>query len=220
MTRFASIGTIQSLIQDTAVADLPAFMRDVEHLSPLAVLVLTKQIEMTLGVKPGRALVKSILSELDAARNSGLVSDCPATQFKLKPPVLTAGEFRLIMSRFDLMERKLIVFALGARMSLVEAAALKHGEAKRLANMHSWSPEIRQLLRSLPANLHCPFVFWQINASGKATHLLDFESRFKIATKASWPVFAALCENIVPVDTYADGDEFRQAFSASAFQQN
>lgn len=220
MTRFASIGTIQSLIQDTAVADLPAFMRDVEHLSPLAVLVLTKQIEMAMGVKPGRALVKAILAELAASQSAGLITDCPATRFKPKPPVLTVGEFRMIMSRFDLMERKLIVFALGTRMSVVEAAALKRAEAKRLANIRSWSSEIRQLLRSLPANLGCPFLFWKVHASGQATHMLDFESKFKITTKASWAVFAALCENIVLVDSYADGDEFRQEFALSALQQN
>lgn len=220
MTRFVDIGTIAELIKGTDLAEMPVFMRPITHLTNLAMLVLHKQIEIALGNKEGRALMKQIVAELQMALASNLVPICPATQYRLKAPILTAGDFKAILAKFSITERKLIIFALGTKMDIMNAAVLKRKDAKILANLQQWSPEIRQLVRSLPASLQCEYLFWQYKpGTDRAEHMLDFGSRFKIATKASWGIFASLVANMAMIDQHSDGEEFRERFIQTGFQQ-
>lgn len=210
MPRFIDIGSIASHIETTPVEKLAVFLLDIQSVTSMNMLILAKQVELQAGRKEGRALMKKIVGELAKAKLLGVIPPCPATEYTLATPKLTLGEFSLILERFTPMERKLIAFALAADISLTEASFLQQKEKKIKANINKWSDDVRRLIASVPSHIHSEYVFWELNSQGKPSVMAGFESRFRIVTKASWPVFLELCKDMIPLDTRLDGKEFRQ----------
>lgn len=192
MTRILDIGTIAHLIEGTPVRTLPFFIRKVEHPTRLAMISTAKILEAEMGEKRGRTMMRQIRMELRRAFDQGLVEDCPAVRYDPTDDKLTEEDFKSIMSRFNLQERKLILFSLATRMDIVEAAAIKRVDVRSLAKAYGWSDEIHAMVASIPAHLSTPFLFWRVKDSGLVEPMLSLGSRFYAATKIHWRVFASL----------------------------
>lgn len=192
MTRILDIGTVAHLINGTPAKDLPFFLRNVEHVSRLAMISTSQLLEIKIGAKRGRTLMRQISMELRRAYEQGLIADCPAARYDASGTKLTEEDFRMIMARFTLMERKLILFSLATKMDIVEASAIKRSEIRALAKEQAWPEKTLTLVSSITPHLQTTFLFWQLNAKGTVEPMLSFGSRFYITTKLHWPVFASL----------------------------
>jgi len=210
------IGSIKDLIANTAIEGLAVFTRKLTDLTQLDMTVLYKVCESRLGREAGKKLFKSLILEVQREHVLGLIPDCPAATFTLPTPRLSIGELRRILMRFELVERQLIVFALSAQMTLTEAAFLQRKNIKAESNINKWTNELKRFVNSMPAHISCQYVFWDFDKNNRPTPLVGFEAKFRSVVKASWPVFAKLCEDLIPVDTHEDAKEFATMFVLEA----
>lgn len=212
MTPLLYIGAIEAAASDRGLQDIRIMTKRVDVITTFDMMVAAKLIELRLGRKEGRAFMKLVIAELSKARILGVIDDCEATRYTLPYPRMTLGELRVLLSRFTLDERRLIVFTLASRMGLTEASFLQHKEIKIQANINNWSTELRRFVSMIPRHIRCPFVFWELDRRGQASAMVGFEARFRSVTKASWSVFASLCDNLIPLDTHEDAEEFATMF--------
>lgn len=207
-----SIGDVSNVINGTGLEDLRLWSKAVHAVSQLDMVVLAKQCELKLGHKAGRQLMKRIVAELSKAKILGQVPSCVATNYTLPSPRLSLGELRRILLKFSYQERQLIVFALASGESLTHASFLQHKDVKIQSNINNWTSELRSFVAKIPRHITCPFVFWETDKRGHACAMVGFEARFRSVTKASWSVFAKLCDDLIPLDAEADGKEFATMF--------
>lgn len=212
MTLFIEVGEIRSILAEAGVDPMDVFSKPVKSVTGFEMMILNKTVESKLGRKHGRCVMKRIVTELARAQILGLVDPCPATEYQLPVPKLTLGEFRTILMKFTIEERRLIVFALATGKNLTECSFLQHKEIKKEANINNWSGELRRFIAGIPRHITCPFVFWELDNKKCATAMVGFDARFRSVTKASWQVFADLCSNLIPVDTHEDAKEFATMF--------
>lgn len=216
MTRFIELGSIESIIQGAAIERSLVFQKPIASVTATELAVLNKQCEMGEGLKSGKQLMKDVIAEIGKARLLGLIPDCEACRFRLPLPKLSVGELRRILIKFDHMERRLIVFALASGMPLTDAVFFQQNQIKKDFNINKWTHELRRFVYATPTHLHCPYVFWDFDASGTANALIGFDQKFVSITKASWSVFASLCDNLIPMDTEEDAREFATMFVLEA----
>lgn len=212
MTPLLYIGAIEAAAADRGLHDIRILAKRVDVITTFDMMVVAKLAELRLGRKEGRAFMKLVIAELSKAKILGVIDECEATRYALPYPRMTLGELRVLLSRFTLDERRLIVFALASGMGLTEASFLQHKEIKIQSNINKWSTELRRFVSMIPRHIRCPFVFWESDRRGEASAMVGFEARFRSVTKASWPVFASLCENLIPLDTHEDAKEFATMF--------
>lgn len=212
MTCLAELGSIESIIQGTAIERSLVFKKPIHAVSLVEMTVLAKQCETHMGVREARNVMKQIMAELTKAKLLGAIADCPALSYNLSKPKLSIGELRRILIKFDHMERRLIVFALASGMSLTEASFVQHNEIKKISNINKWTNELRKFVSSTPRHLTCPYLFWSFGPKNLPNALVGFEHKFTDITKASWSVFANLCANLIPMDTEEDSREFATMF--------
>lgn len=219
MTRFIDVGDVQGVISNTCLERSPVFLKDVEHVTHMDMLVLSKWAEMKEGRDRGRELTRLITREVLRMSMLGVIPSCPASAFIPATRRLTIGEFRKILEKFDLVERQLIVFSLAVGASPTECSFLLHKEAKQKANINKWSHEVRRFIQAMPRHIRCDFVFWRYDASNRPIALVGFESKFRQVVKAQWRVFAELCKDLIPVDADADAKEFATMFLLESSQR-
>lgn len=218
MTLFIEIGQIAQVVAQTCIGDSKTFQKSIHLVSKFDLMMLHKTLEQKEGRKQARQTMKSILLEITKAKIAGLICDCEATEFALPTPKLTLGELRIILSKFTIEERRLIVFALAVGKSLTECSFIQHREVKKESNINKWSPEVRRFISSIPRHITCPFVFWELDNRKQATAMVGFEAKFRSVTKASWMTFAGLCSELIPVDSHEDAKEFATMFVLEAAQ--
>lgn len=219
MTRFLDVGDVQGVIRNTCLERSPVFLKDVEHVSHMDMLILSKWAEMKEGRQRGRELAKRVSSEALRMSMMGIIPSCPASTFMPAAQRMTLGEFRKILEKFDPVERKLVAFSLAAKISPTEASFLSNKEIKQKANIHKWSAELVRFVRAMPRHIRCDFVFWRYDRLNRPVALVGFESKFRQVTKAQWRIFAALCEDLIPIDADADAKEFATMFLLESAQR-
>lgn len=212
MTRFIDTGSIESIIKGTAIERFPVFRKPVTDVTLMDMTVLTKRCEMHLGYKSGRAIMKAVIAELTKLQMLGVIDSCDATRYRLPTPRLTVGELRRILLKFNQMERRAIVVALTARVSLDTALGFQHNQIKKESNINRWPQELNRFIQATPRHLTCPYVFWEFDELHQAQPLSNFNQKFTDITKASWRVFATLCDSLVPIDSEQDAKEFAAMF--------
>lgn len=201
-----AIGNIHGLISGTSMEHMRCFQRDVETFTSVTLLVMLKQFQIKLGRKRGHQLFSDVLAEVRRAVASGVIAECPASQLMPEPQRLTKDEFRQLMSRFSVMERSLICFAIDTGMDIDEAAGLEHKQVRILINLNRkvWHEEVARLIRWIPRHIRSPYVFWEAsNDGGAAGPIMDMKSRFKRTAMINWPAFVRLVGDMLDV-----GQEF------------
>lgn len=123
MTPLLYIGAIGAAASDRGLQDIRILAKRVDVITTFDMMVVAKLAELRLGRKEGRAFMKLVVAELSKAKLLGIIDECDATRYSLPYPHMTLGELRVLLSRFTLDERRLIVFALAARMGLTEGSA-------------------------------------------------------------------------------------------------
>lgn len=219
MTRFLDVGDVQGVISNTCLERSPVFLKDVEHVTHMDMLILSKLAEMKEGRAKGRELSKRITGEALRMAMLGVIRHCPASAFTPASQRLTIGELRKILEKFDTVERKLIAFSLAVGRSPTECSFLLHKEAKQLANINKWSSEVRRFIQVMPRHLHCDFIFWRFDGSSRPVALVGFESKFRQVVKVQWRIFDELCKDLIPVDADADAKEFATMFLLESAQR-
>lgn len=212
MTRFIDTGAIASIIEGTAIERFPIFHKPLAAVTLTEMAVLAKQCEIHHGYKRGRELAKAIVAELTKLTMLGVLDECDAVRFRLPGPKLTTGELRRILLKFDHMERRAIVVALAARVSLETVLGFQHKQIKKESNNNNWTHELNRFIAATPRHITCPYVFWQFDETGNAVALNTFNQKFTDVTKASWRVFASLCDDLIPIDSEEDAKEFATMF--------
>lgn len=198
--RLHEIGNIHGLISGTSMEHMRCFQSDVEAFSHVALLVMLKQFQIKLGRERGHQLFGDVLAEIRRAVASGVIAECPASRFAPEPQRLTKDEFRQLMSRFSVMERSLICFAIDTGMDIDEAAGLEHKQVRILINLNKrgWHEEVARLVRWMPRHIRSPYVFWAVDSDGCTSGpIMDMKARFKRTTMINWPAFVRLVSEML-----------------------
>lgn len=212
MTLFISVAGVEQIVAEHGIANLFIFSKRIDAVTAFDMAWLSKQCELRFGRAAGKNVIKAILVAINKAALLGSISPCPATRFTPARPKLTIGEFKKILCKFSLDERRLIVVALATGKTLTECSFFQHEFIKQEANINNWPAELRRFVNKIPRHIRSPFVFWTNDRNKSPIALVGFEAKFRQVTKASWPVFAKLCEDLVPMDCHEDAREFATMF--------